>query len=159
MEPPSPARLYAAAAGALLLVLGVVGFFYSASFGAPGDVQAALGVLRVNAWLNLLYVAAGALGLLLAGNASRPYALAVGSLLTILAIWGFVLDPGESIAGFLPAAGGNEALNLTIGLLGLAAAGGTPKASRPSRGSKRTNAVHKEPRNSEPRAQAAGKGA
>jgi hypothetical protein len=159
MEPPSPARLYAAAAGALLLVLGLVGFFYSASFGAPGDVQAALGVLRVNAWLNLLYVAAGALGLLLAGNASRPYALAVGSLLTLLAIWGFVLDPSEAIAGYLPAAAGNETLNLTIGLLGLAAAAGTPKASTPSRGSKRTNALQKEPRNSEPRAQAAGKGA
>jgi Domain of unknown function (DUF4383) len=142
MEPPSPARLYAAAAGALLLVLGVVGFFYSASFGAPGDVQAALGVLRVNAWLNLLYVAAGALGLLLAGNASRPFALAAGSLFTLLAIWGFVLDPGEAIAGFLPAAGGNEALNLTIGLLGLAAAAGTPKSKR-----------------LEPRTQAAGKGA
>jgi hypothetical protein len=142
MEAPSPARLYAAAAGALLLVLGVVGFFYSASFGAPGDVQAALGVLRVNAWLNVLYVAAGALGLLLAGNASRPYALVVGSLFTVLAIWGLVLDPGEAIAGFLPAAAGNEALNLAVGLLGLAAAAGTPRTKR-----------------LEPRAQTAGKGA
>ena len=139
MEAPSPARLYAAAAGALLLVLGIAGFFYSASFGAPGSVEAALGVLRVNAWLNLLYVASGVLGLLAAGNSSRSYALAAGTLFTVLAIWGLVLDPGASIAGFLPAAGGNEAPNLALGLLGLAAAWGTPKL--------------------EPRAQAAGKGA
>jgi hypothetical protein len=159
MEPASPARLYAAAAGALLLVLGLVGFFYSASFGAPGGVEAALGVLRVNAWLNLLYVAAGVLGLLAAGVASRPYALAAGTLFTALAIWGFVLDPGAAIAGFLPAAAGNEALNLTLGLLGLAAAAGTPKASKRSRGSRRTDDVQKEPPSSEPRAQAAAKGA
>jgi hypothetical protein len=127
MEAASPARLYAAAAGALLLVLGLVGFFYSASFGSPGQVEAALGVLRVNAWLNLLYAAAGALGLLAAGSASRSYALAAGSLFTGLAIWGFALDPGAAIAGFLPAACGNEALNLSVGLLGLAAAAGTPK--------------------------------
>lgn len=158
MEAPSPARLYAAAAGALLLVLGLVGFFYSASFGAPGSVEAALGVLRVNAWLNLLYVAAGVLGLLVAGSASRPYALAAGTFFTVLAIWGFVLDPGSAIAGFLPAAGGNEALNLTLGLLGLAAAAGTPNASSSSRGSKGTHSVPKEPRNSEAGAQAAGKG-
>ncbi len=158
MEAASPARLYAAAAGALLLALGIAGFFYSASFGAPGEVEAALGVLRVNAWLNLLYVAAGALGLLAAGYSSRPYALAAGAVFTALAVWGLVLDPGDAIAGFLPAAGGNEALNLTIGLLGLAAAAGTPKRSRPFPGSKRTNGVQKEPRSSEAGAQAAGEG-
>ncbi len=161
MEAASPARLYAAVAGALLLVLGLVGFFYGASFGAPGSVEAALGVLRVNAWLNLLYVAAGVAGLLAAGSASRSYALAAGALFTVLAVWGLVLDPGEAIAGFLPAAGGNEALNLSVGLLGLAAAAGTPKRSSPVSGSKRTDSVQREPRvgDSEPRAQAAGKGA
>ena len=158
MEAPSPARLYAAASGALLLVLGIVGFFYSASFGAPGEVEAALGVLRVNAWLNLLYVAAGVLGLLAAGYRSRSYALAAGSLFTLLAVWGLALDPGAAIAGFLPAAGGNEALNLTVGLLGLAAAAGTPRQPEPKRGSKRTDGVGKEPRSSEPRAQAAAEG-
>jgi hypothetical protein len=161
MQAASPARLYAAAVGALLLVLGIVGFFYSASFGAPGSVEAALGVLRVNAWLNLLYVATGALGLLVAGYAPRPYALGVGVLFTVLAIWGFVIGAGDAIAGFLPAAGGDEALNLTVGLLGLAAVAGTPKATSPIRGSKPTGDVRKESRTgeSEPRAQAAGKGA
>src|ERR1700761_3935032 len=32
MEDASPARLYASAAGAVLLIIGVLGFFYSASF-------------------------------------------------------------------------------------------------------------------------------
>jgi Domain of unknown function (DUF4383) len=129
MEPASPARLYAAAAGLLLVLVGIAGFFYSASFGSPGVVEEALGVLRVNAWLNLLYIALGSLGLLFAGTAPRTYALAVGVLLTVLAVWGFALDSGDAILGFLPASGGNEALNLVLGLLGLAAAAGTPRRS------------------------------
>jgi hypothetical protein len=127
MEPASPARLYASVIGALLLALGIVGFFYSASFGAPGAVAEALGSLRVNAWINLLAVATGALGLLLAGYASRAYALGAGLLFTALAIWGFAIDAGDAILGFLPAGGGENALHLVIGLLGLAAAAGTPR--------------------------------
>jgi hypothetical protein len=129
MEPASPARLYATLVGALLVVLGIVGFFYSASFGSPGAVEAALGVFRVNAWLNLVYIAAGSLGLLLAGHASRPYAFVLGFLFTVLAIWGFAIGSGEAVLGFLPANGGNDTLHLVLGLLGLAAAAGTPKVA------------------------------
>jgi hypothetical protein len=131
MEAPSPARLFAAGAGAVLLVVGILGFFYSASFGTPGEVEAALGVLRVNAWLNLLQIVTGALGLLLAGYASRGYALAIGLLYTVLTIWGFAIDGGATILGFLPANGGDDTFHLVIGLLGLAAAAGTPKRLEP----------------------------
>jgi hypothetical protein len=152
MEPASPARLYATLVGALLVVLGIVGFFYSASFGSPGTVEAALGVLRVNAWLNLVYIVTGSLGLLLAGHSSRPYALVLGFLFTVLAIWGFALGAGGDILGFLPASGGDNTLLLVLGLLGLAAAAGTPKAKKArARGAKRKRL--------KPRAQTAGKGA
>ena len=128
MEPLSPARLYATAAGALLILLGIVGFFYGSSFGSPGTLDHTLGALRTNGWLNLLWVVIGALGLLLAGTASRAYALTVGLLFTVLGVWGLVLDPGASILGLLPAAGGDEALHLVLGILGLLAAAGTPRA-------------------------------
>jgi Domain of unknown function (DUF4383) len=133
MEPAGPARLYATAVGALLVMLGIVGFFYGSSFGSPGAIDHTLGALRTNGWLNLLWAAVGALGLLLAGVASRAYALAAGLLLTVLGIWGLALDPGAAILGFLPAAGANEALNLTLGLLGLLAAAGTPRRANEAR--------------------------
>jgi Domain of unknown function (DUF4383) len=174
MEAPSPARLYAAVAGALLVVLGILGFFHSASFGGAGSVEEALGSLRANAWLNVLYLALGALGLLLAGVASRRYALAVGALFTLLAVWGWAIGDGDLILGFLPADGGNEALHLALGLLGLAAAAGTPGPDRPDRpkrrrapkrlkakaekrGSKAGEQAAKGPRSSKPRAKPAGK--
>jgi Domain of unknown function (DUF4383) len=130
MEAPSPARLYATLVGALLLVLGIVGFFYTASFGGAGSVEEALGVLRVNAWLNLLYVVVGAIGLLLAGAASRSYSLAAGALFSVLAIWGWTIGSGDLVLGFLPAGGSDETLHLVLGLLGLVAAAGTPKPGR-----------------------------
>jgi hypothetical protein len=128
MEPASPARLYASAAGALLVVLGVVGYFYGSSFGSPGTLDHTLGALRTNGWGNLLWVAVGALGLLTAGSFSRAYALGAGLLFTVLGVWGLALDPGAAILGFLPAAGADEALHLTRGILGLLAAAGTPRA-------------------------------
>jgi hypothetical protein len=127
MDAASPARLYATVVGAFLLLFGIVGFFYSASFGAPGVVDDALGAFHCNAWANLLHVAAGATGLLLAGAAARGYALILGGLFTVLAIWGFVLGGDASILGFLPAGSGNDWLHLGLGLLGLLAAAGTPK--------------------------------
>ncbi len=138
MEPPSPARLYAALAGALLLVLGIVGFFYDASFTALDNLEPAFAGIEVNAWFNLLYVAAGALGVLVAGASSRGYALAVGALFTLLGVLGL----------------GTQWLQLAIGLLGLAAVAGTPR--KPSSGSKVRDIRTKEPRKSEAGAKALG---
>jgi hypothetical protein len=71
MAPPSPARLFATLAGAVLFAAGIAGFFFDLS------------------WLNYFYVAAGAAGLLLAGRAPRPYALLLGVIFTVLAIVDF----------------------------------------------------------------------
>lgn len=111
MEPPSPARLYATVVGALLVVLGIVAFFYNASFGELDNYEEAFAGLQVNAWLNLFFLATGSLGVLVAGASSRTYALAVGLLYTLLAILGW----------------GSGWLFLTVGALGLAAALGTPR--------------------------------
>jgi hypothetical protein len=132
MEPASPARLYATAVGALLVMLGVVGFFYGSSFGSPGTLDHTLGALRTNGWLNVLWIVVGALGLLTAGSFSRAYALTAGVLLTALGVWGLLLDPGQAILGHLPAAGANEALHLILGILGLLAFASTPRRARES---------------------------
>lgn len=70
---PSAARLFATLAGFGLFVYGIVGFFYDASFGSPGGVSDALGLLSVNGWANCFHLLSGAAGLLLAGFAPRRY--------------------------------------------------------------------------------------
>ena len=130
MDGPSPARLYATLVGTALIVAGIVGFFYSASFGSPGEVDEALGIFAVNAWSNVLYILTGALGLLVAGYASRQYALGLGVIYTVIAFWGFSLGSGEAILGFLPVNTADNFLHLTLGVLGIAAALATPTAKK-----------------------------
>ncbi len=130
MDAPSPARLYATAVGAALVVAGIVGFFYSASFGSPGEVEDAFGIFAVNGWANVLHILAGALGLLVAGYASRQYALWLGALYVVVAFWGFAIGGGESILGFLPVDTADNLLHLAIGALGVAAALSTPVAKK-----------------------------
>jgi hypothetical protein len=126
MDAPSPARLYAASVGAALIALGIVGFFYSASFGSPGEVDEMFGTFAVNGWVNVLHILSGALGLLVAGYAARQYSLWLGALYLALALWGFAIGDGESVFGFLPVNTGDNLLHLVLGALGIGAALSTP---------------------------------
>jgi hypothetical protein len=128
VDGPSPARLYATAVGATLVVAGIVGFFYSASFGSPGEVEEAFGVFAVNGWDNVLHILTGVLGLIAADYASRRYSLWLGVFYVALAFWGFTIGSGESILGFLPVNTGDNLLHLVLGALGVLAALGTPTA-------------------------------
>jgi hypothetical protein len=124
MNEYTPASLYAGLIGAVLAVAGVVGFFYSASFGSPGSVDAVIGVLDVNAWHNLVHLLSGVLGVLafMSGpRASRTYALAFGAVYVVVAIWGFILGNHESILGFLPINTEDNVLHLVLGVLGIGA--------------------------------------
>jgi hypothetical protein len=129
MDGPSPARLYATAAGATLVVIGIVGFFYSASFGSPGEVKEVFGAFAVNGWDNVLYIATGALGLIAADYSSRRYSFWLGVFYVGLALWGFAIG-GDAVLGFLPVNGGDNLLHLAFGALGVLAALGTPVARK-----------------------------
>jgi hypothetical protein len=130
IQDASPAKLYATLVGGVLVIAGIAGFFYSASFGGPGEVDEMFGLFGVNGWHNLFHILSGALGLFLAGFAARRYAFWLGVAYLGIALWGFVLGGGESILGFLPVNTEDNLLHLVLGLLGVAAALGTPKERR-----------------------------
>jgi hypothetical protein len=95
MAPPGPARLYAALAGAVLFVLGILGFFQDLS------------------WLNYLHLASGVLALLLAAAAPRFCALVLGLLYTVISAWGLPepvgwLHLGIGLLGLAAVAAGSE---------------------------------------------------
>ncbi|HEY8082138.1 MAG TPA: DUF4383 domain-containing protein [Solirubrobacterales bacterium] len=127
IQDASPARLYATLAGGLLVIVGIVGFFYSSSFGSPGTTGEVFGLFEVNGWYNVAHIATGAAGLLVAGYAPRQYALSMGTIYATIAIWGLIVGSGESILGFLPVNDGNNFLNLALGALGICAALATPR--------------------------------
>lgn len=90
MDQASPARLYATLVGAGLVIYGIVGFFYDSSFARPDDLREALGLFSVNGWANVFHMLTGALGLLVAGFASRRYALWLTAAYAAIAVFGFV---------------------------------------------------------------------
>jgi Domain of unknown function (DUF4383) len=126
MQGASPARLYATLVGGVLVVAGIIGFFYSASFGSPGNVDDVFGILTVNAWHNIFHIVTGAIGLLVAGYAARQYALWLGVVYLVIAAWGFIIGSGDSILGFIPVNTEDNFLHLILGLLGVWAAFATP---------------------------------
>jgi hypothetical protein len=130
MQPASPARLYATAVGALLTIAGIIGFFYSSSFGSPGTVDDVFGIFAVNGWHNVLHLVTGLLGLAAAGYLARTYALAFGLLYVVIAVWGFIVGSGDSILSIVPVNGADNVLHLVIGVLGLGAGAASPAATR-----------------------------
>jgi hypothetical protein len=127
VEASGPAKLYATVVGAVLTIAGIIGFFYSGSFGSPGEVDDMFGILAVNGWHNVFHLATGLLGLAAAGYAARQYALGVGLLYLVVAIWGFIIGSGDSILGIVPVNTGDNVLHLVLGLAGLAAGAASPE--------------------------------
>ena len=131
----TPAQLYCTLAGVGLVIVGIIGFFYDASFDTGLEITSenVFGVLAVNGWHNLLHIATGLLGLLAAGYAARTYALAIGLVYLIIAIWGF-LEFEEGFGALLDLVAINTEdnfLHLLIGLTGLGAGAATQKPADP----------------------------
>jgi Domain of unknown function (DUF4383) len=136
MERRSPAQAYALVIGATLVVAGIVGFFYNASFGTGDGTErdAVLGILDVNAWHNVVHIASGVIGLALAGSygGSRGYALAFGAIYLVVTLLGFLAGDGDEIFNLIPVNTEDNLLHLLIGLAGVGAGFATPAVPAPS---------------------------
>jgi hypothetical protein len=130
MQAASPARLYTTVVGVVLTIAGIIGFFYSSSFGSPGTVDDVFGIFAVNGWHNVLHLATGLLALAAAGYAARSYALAFGLFYVVVAVWGFIVGSGDSILGIVPVNAADNVFHLIIGVLGLGAGAASPAAAQ-----------------------------
>jgi hypothetical protein len=132
----SPAQVFALVIGTTLVVAGIVGFFYNASFGTGDGTSrdAVLGVLDVNGWHNLVHIATGAIGLLVIGSYSgaRGYALLFGVIYLVVALLGFLAGDGDEIFNLIPVNTEDNLLHLLIGIAGVGAGLATPATTPPS---------------------------
>jgi Domain of unknown function (DUF4383) len=132
MEEASPARLYCLLVGAVLVIAGIIGFFYEGSFASGDSIKSedVFGVLSVNGWHNLVHIAIGALLLIAAGSAARGAALFVGVLYIVLTVLGFIATSNSGI-GFIaendtliklvPVNNEDNVLHLILGITGVIA--------------------------------------
>jgi hypothetical protein len=141
MDTSSPARLYCTLVGAVLVIAGIIGFFWSSSFETGSAAVAresdeVLGLLAVNGWHNVIgHLAIGLLLLAAAGSAPRQAALGVGLVYIVLTVWGFLVveDGFGDILGLIPINTEDNVLHLILGLTGLAAGAATPAVDRERR--------------------------
>ena len=131
-ERSTPAMLYAGVVGAVLVVAGIIGFFYNAEFTTDEGVRdAVFGVLDVNGWHNVVHILTGVLGLLAYGAgvyAARTYALVLGIVYLVVAAWGFIVGDGDSILSIVPVNTEDNILHLVLGVGGVLAAYATQAA-------------------------------
>jgi Domain of unknown function (DUF4383) len=126
----TPARLYATVVGVVLVIAGIIGFFYNSSFTSNTHIHDdVFGILSVNGWHNVVHIATGLLGLALAGWAAREYALGIGVVYIAVAIWGFILGSGHSILSIVPINTADSVLHLALGVVGVAAGLATPRGA------------------------------
>jgi hypothetical protein len=136
----SPSQVYALVIGVSLTLAGIVGFLYSADFstgaaaGDPANRDAVLGVLDVNGWHNVVHLATGLLGLLVAGSYdnSRRFAIGLGVVYALVTILGLLYGTDDAVLGLLPMNGEDDVLHGLIAFAGLAAWAATPSAPRPT---------------------------
>ena len=132
----SPSMLYAGVVGATLVVAGIIGFFYNATFTSDESVRdAVFGLLDVNGWHNVVHILTGVLGLLAfraGAHSARTYALGLGVVYLVVAVWGFAVGDGESILSIVPVNTEDNILHLLLGVAGVGAALATPAEARAS---------------------------
>ncbi len=136
MNERSPAQVYALVIGLTLVVTGIAGFFYNASFGTGDGTErdALLGILDVNGWHNVVHIASGAVGLLVVASyrGARLYARGLGAVYLVVTLVGFIAGDGGEILNLIPVNTEDNFLHLLIGLAGVGAGLAQPPTLAPS---------------------------
>ena len=118
----TPAQLYCLAAGATLLLAGILGFIADSSFYTGSNVQGDdLVVFEVNGWHNIVHTLSGVV--LLAAyrrwDTARNVAIGFGLVYGIVTIIGLI--DGETVLGLLPVNPADNVLHIALTLAALLA--------------------------------------
>ena len=128
----TPAQWFATLAGVVLVVAGIIGFFWDAGFDTGSSIEgdAILGILEVNGIHNLVHLASGLLLLAVARKRStaRLGVLAFGLVYALVTLIGLV--DGETVLGLIPVNGPDNVLHILLTGAALLAAFSSPADDR-----------------------------
>ena len=128
----TPAQWFATLVGAVLVLAGILGFFWDAEFDTGSSIQGEelLGILEVNGIHNLVHIASG---LLLLAVAPRRSTARLGVLVFALAyalVTLIGLVDGETVLGLIPVNGADNVLHILLTGAALLAAFSSPAEDR-----------------------------
>jgi len=117
------AQCFALLFGIALVAGGIVGLTVNDTFNTGSGINGDefMNMFEVNGWTNVVHLATGALGLLVAAfpKAAKLFAEIAGVLYLAIAVWGMI-DGGE-VAGLMAINAADNVLHLGIGFVGLMA--------------------------------------
>ena len=130
----TPAQMYCLAAGATLLLAGILGFIADSSFDTGNAIQGdELVLFEVNGWHNLVHILSGVV--LLAAyrrwDTARNVAIGFGLVYGVVTIIGLI--DGEDVLGLLPVNGADHVLHILLSALGLITGFMSPATNRTAR--------------------------
>jgi hypothetical protein len=135
MEGKTLAQVYALTLGAVLVLVGLVGFLVEPSFGIGDSAQrGTLIAFDINGWHNVVHVLSGIAGIALAGTAAkaRMYCIGYGVVYVLVTILGFVVGDGGLLLSLIPINTADNLLHLVIALTGIGIGLSSPaRAGRP----------------------------
>ncbi|MGH2941477.1 MAG: DUF4383 domain-containing protein [Solirubrobacteraceae bacterium] len=133
MQDKTLAQVYATVLGAVLVVVGIVGFLVEPSFAVGDSAQRGTLILfDINGWHNVVHLLSGAVGLALASTAAkaRLFCVGYGAVYVLVTILGFAVGDGGLLLSIIPINTADNLLHLAIAVTGIAVglaspAGGT----------------------------------
>jgi hypothetical protein len=117
MEGKTLAQVYALVLGAVLVVVGIIGFFVEPSFSVGDSAQrGTLIAFDINGWHNVVHLLSGVAGLALAGTAARArlFCIGYGIVYVVVTALGFIVGDGGFLLSLIPINTADNLLHLAI---------------------------------------------
>ena len=122
MKGKTLAQVYALVLGAVLVLVGILGFFVEPSFGIGDDAQRGILIaFDINGWHNVVHLLSGIVGLALASTAAkaRLFCIGYGAVYVLVTILGFVVGDGGLLLDIIPINTADNLLHLAIAVTGI----------------------------------------
>jgi len=131
MQGKTLAQIWALTLGAVLVVVGLVGFLVEPSFAVGDNAQRGTLILfDVNGWHNVVHLLSGVVGLAMAGTAARArlYSIGYGTVYVLVTILGFAVGDGGLLLSLIPINTADNVLHLAVALTGIGVGLASPVA-------------------------------
>jgi hypothetical protein len=131
MQGKTLAQIWSLTLGAVLVLVGLVGFLVEPSFAVGDNAQRGTLILfDINGWHNVVHLLSGIVGLAMAGTAAkaRLFSIGYGIVYVLVTILGFAVGDGGLLLSIIPINTADNVLHLAVAVTGIGVGLASPVA-------------------------------